>query len=81
MVEILVRFAKFSSADLCSGLITSEKSRDESLKTRLHDSSPISFLLRNGTSCTAGKYIEPWCICAMISITIFRDDPDLLKVS
>ena len=50
MVEILVHFAKFSSAYLCSfppcGPITSEKSRAESSKTRLHDSNRISFLSR-----------------------------------
>ena len=47
-VEILFRFAKFSSASLCSfspcGLITSEKSRAKSVKTRQHDSNHISFL-------------------------------------
>ena len=38
----------------------------------------VSFLLKYGTACTAGKYLEPTRICAIISLTIFRDDPDLL---
>ena len=36
--------------------------------------------MRYGTSCTAVKNMEPSHICVIISITIFRDDPDLFSV-
>ena len=97
MVEILVCFAKFSPAYLCSfppcGLITSEKSRAESSKTKVNDSNRIRFLsrrtaiklshflLKYGTSCTAGKYMATSRIFEMISIAIYRDDPDLTRTA
>ena len=40
----------------------------------------IAFLLKYETYCSEGKYMEPSRRCAIISITIFRDDPDLITV-
>ena len=91
MVKILIHFAKFSSI-VSLHVVRShpKKAEPNLLKTRLHDSNRKSFLSRRtamklshfyGTSCTAGKYMEPSCICAIILIAIFQDDPDLLAIN
>ena len=41
----------------------------------------VAFQLRNGTSCTAEKYMELSRICAIISIAIFRHYPVLMTFS